>query len=81
MLEGEYGIVFAYEGQIVYNETFGYNLEKPNKLWFNIPKNPGDPYIWAFTPDEAIFIGSKKDSIFKEIHYVIEPMRNKYAGN
>jgi hypothetical protein len=68
------GMVFIYEDKIVYNEKLPYNPERPNKLWFSIDNDPGEPNCWVFTPNDAILIASrtKTDGVY---YYEIKPIK------
>jgi hypothetical protein len=69
------GMVFVYHNKIVYKEEAPENPERPNKLQYIVGNEPPEPHYRIFTPDDAFFIGSKKetDGVF---YYKITPLKS-----
>lgn len=54
------GLVFAYQGKIVHEERVPYDPEKPSKLNYIVKKQFEKPNSASFTPQNAIFRGTKE---------------------
>ena len=66
------GIVFVYNNKIVYKESIPYNPDHPSKLLLYVGNMFGEPSYRVFTPNDAIFKGSRREKK-GEFYYKIEP--------
>lgn len=67
------GVVFVYNNKIVYKEKVPYNPERSTKMNYYVENEPGQPNCMAFTPDNAIFEGSR-EQVDEKFYYAIKPL-------
>lgn len=72
------GMVFVYNNEIVYNEMFHEDPDKPNGFAFDFD-NVQRKNIWSFTPNNSNVEGIKSD-IDGKYYYGIEPVDYGYIG-
>lgn len=70
------GMVFVKDDKVVYHESFLHNPDHLSKLqiYVGLIEGEGDKYP-VFTPDDAIFVGSRRE-IDGKYRYWIKPNKN-----
>lgn len=69
------GIIFVYEGKIVYEETKLYNPDKIDELTFYVGQIFNSPEYKVYTPNDAYFKCNKNIS-GGDYYYEISPLNN-----
>ena len=60
IVDGHSGIVFAYDNEIVYEETKPYNPDHPKNFDYCVEKTLGGPTFISFSYDDAILEGTRR---------------------
>lgn len=70
------GMVFVFKNKIVYQIRIPNNPDRPNKFNIVVNSHPGKSSCIAYSPDDAIFEGTKK-TVDGQLYYHISPYETK----